>query len=262
MLNKKLKSKKHNIIITNDDGIDSPGLHAMAKALASLGNIYIIAPNEEKSAIGHSVTIHHPLRAKILKENVVSLFGTPADCIIFGVLYLLKKQKIDLIASGINLGPNLGDDVTYSGTIGAAMEGTLLKIPSIAVSLTGKKHNDFSAAISFTNKIAKYVIKNGLPEMTLLNINVPNEKVDNIKGYLLTKQGKGIYRDNIVEKVDPRGRKYFWIDGDEPRWELTDSGDTDFYAVANNYISVTPLSLNLTNYSVLETMREKINIRF
>ncbi len=207
--------------------------------------------------------MHYPLRAKIIKKNnIISIDGTPSDCIIFGVLHLFKEQKIDLIVSGINLGPNLGDDVTYSGTIGAAIEGTLLKIPSIAISLAGRKYENFSQAASFANKIAEYVLKNGLPQMTLLNINVPYKTDDNIKGYLITRQGKGIYRDNIVEKVDPRGRKYFWIDGDEPRWELQNSEDTDFYAVFNNYISITPLKLDLTNHEILESMRKQIKIKF
>ncbi|MBI5418013.1 5'/3'-nucleotidase SurE [Candidatus Poribacteria bacterium] len=256
--------KKYNIIVTNDDGIDSPGLHALAKALNSLGNVYVIAPHEEKSAIGHSVTLHHPLRAKILKNDnkLIALQGTPSDCVIFGVLHLLKEQKIDLIVSGINIGPNLGDDVTYSGTIGAAIEGTLLKIPSIAISLADRASDNFSLAASFARKISIFVIKNGLPPMTLLNINVPSQKDDNIKGYTITRQGKGIYRDNIVEKIDPRGRKYYWIDGDEPKWKNENSGDTDFYAISQNYISITPLALDLTNYSVLEPMRKNLKIKW
>lgn len=206
--------------------------------------------------------MHYPIRAKIIKSNnVITLDGTPSDCIIFGVLHFLKEKKIDLIVSGINLGPNLGDDVTYSGTIGAAIEGTLLKIPSIAISLAGRVHKNFSTAGSFAHKMADYILKNGIPPMTLLNINIPLEKDDNIKGYLITRQGRGIYRDNIVEKLDPRGKKYFWIDGDEPKWETENSEDTDFYAIANKYISVTPLKLDLTNHEILESMRKNLKIK-
>ncbi len=180
--------------------------------------------------------------------------GTPTDCISLAVNGVLPVRP-DIIVSGINKGGNLGEDVSYSGTVSAAMEGTLLNIPSIAVSLVAREKFEFKAAAAFAAKLVRYVYKKGLPKDTLLNVNVPLTK--NIKGCKITKQGKRFFSDAVVEKVDPRGKKYYWIGGDIERWEGGE--DTDFHAVTSGYISITPLHLDMTNYpSINELRRWKI----
>jgi 5'-nucleotidase len=248
---------KPTILVTNDDGINSPGLQALTKALRPLGNIFIIAPDREKSAAGHSVTFHHPLRAEKLNNRSIQIDGTPTDCVMYGILHFLKT-KPDLVASGINRGPNLGDDITYSGTVSAAMEGTLHGIPSFAISVAAYSKLQYESAARFAKIIAGLLLKKALPEETLLNVNVPNLPYEKIKGIEITKQGKRIYRDSIIEKTDPRGRHYYWIGGEEPTYE--EEAGTDFYAIAQNKISITPIHLDLTNYAAFNTIK-KWNIK-
>ncbi|MDI6784166.1 MAG: 5'/3'-nucleotidase SurE [bacterium] len=243
---------KPTILVTNDDGINSPGLHALTKALQPLGNVYIIAPDREKSAAGHSVTFHHPLRAEKLNERTIQVDGTPTDCVMYGILHFLKT-KPTLVASGINQGPNLGDDITYSGTVSAAIEGILHGIPSFAISVAAFAKPQFDSAARFAKIIAKMLLEKTLPAETLLNINVPNIPYEMIKGIEITKQGKRIYRDSIIEKVDPRGRHYYWIGGEEPTYQ--DEPGTDFSALAQNKISITPVHLDLTNYPAIATIK-------
>jgi 5'-nucleotidase len=235
---------KKLILVSNDDGIHSEGIKALARALRRVGEVYVVAPDRERSAASHSLTLHRPLRVELHGTNAYAIDGTPTDCINIAVNGILKK-KPDLVVSGINKGGNLGDDVTYSGTVSAAMEGTLLGIPSIAISLVSRGNFDFTLAARFAVRLARFVLKNGLPKDTLLNVNVP-EGVD-IKGYRVTKQGKRFYGDAVVEKVDPRGKKYYWIGGDILKWE--GGQDTDFQAVADQFISITPVHLDLTNHS-------------
>lgn len=248
---------KPTILVTNDDGINSPGLVALTKALRPLGNVFIIAPDREKSAAGHSVTFHHPLRAEKINNRAIQIDGTPTDCVMYGILHFLKT-KPDLVASGINRGPNLGDDITYSGTVSAAIEGTLHGIPSFAISVADYSKLQYQAAARFARNIAELLLKKMLPTETLLNINVPNMPYENIKGIEITKQGKRIYRDLIIEKTDPRGRLYYWIGGEEPTYK--DEPGTDFNAIAQNKISITPIHLDLTNYSAFNTIK-KWNIK-
>lgn len=242
---------KKIILVSNDDGIHSEGIKALARALKRVGDVLLVAPDRERSAASHSLTLHRPLRVERHGANVYAVDGTPTDCINIAVNGILKK-KPDLVVSGINKGGNLGDDVTYSGTVSAAMEGTLLGIPSIAISLVSRDDFDFKPAARFAAKLARFVLKKGLPKDTLLNVNVPEGS--DIKGYRVTKQGKRFYGDAVIEKVDPRGKKYYWIGGDVLRWEGGE--DTDFEAVANKFISITPVHLDMTNYASFKELHD------
>ncbi|NIS09831.1 MAG: 5'/3'-nucleotidase SurE, partial [Candidatus Dadabacteria bacterium] len=189
---------KKTILLSNDDGISSAGLNALAGALEPLGEIYIVAPDREQSASSHALSIHRPLRMDKITENSYSVDGTPTDCVNLAINGLLKGSKPDIVVSGINKGENLGDDVTYSGTVSAAMEGTLLGIPSVALSLQGRNDFDFTASCRYSALIAEYVLECGLPKDILLNVNIPNLEPDNIKGIKITRQGKRVYNDAIV----------------------------------------------------------------
>lgn len=251
------------ILVTNDDGISSPGIRALAKSLRSAGDVYVVAPETEQSAVAHALTLHRPLRFERTGRDAYFINGTPTDCVIIAVNNILPR-KPDMIISGINNGGNLGDDVTYSGTVAAAMEGTLLGIPSIAVSLVRKDNGggpraraaQYAAAADFARDLVLKVLKNGLPDDTLLNVNVPD--TERIKGVKITKQGKRVYENAVQELSDPRGRKFYWIGGGAPKWEA--GQDTDLHAVRSGYISVTPVHLDLTNYRALEHIRKKWKI--
>ncbi len=244
------KKEEKIILVSNDDGIRSDGIRALAAALRRLGVVYVVAPDRERSAASHSLTLHRPLRVANLGKRFWAVDGTPTDCISLAVGAILPVRP-HVVVSGINRGGNLGEDVSYSGTVSAAMEGTLLNIPSVAVSLAGRDTFDFSAAAGFAVKTVRHVLKNGLPKDTLLNINVP--AVKRIKGYRITMLGKRFFGDVVVEKVDPRGKKYYWIGGDMVRWE--GGKDADFHAVSKGYISITPLHLDLTNYSSIAELK-------
>ncbi len=242
------------ILVTNDDGIYSKGILVLAKALQEIGEVFIVAPDREKSAIAHSLTLHRPLRVERIKKNVYAVDGTPADCVYLGVNAILPARP-QLVVSGINKGGNLGDDVTYSGTVSAAFEGTLLGIPSFAISLVSRSHFKFHTAARFALRVARHILKKGLPKDTLLNINVPNLDEREIKSYKITQQGRWTHNGSaVVEKMDPRGKKYYWI-GEGPL-TFDQRGDTDFEAVSNSYISITPLHLDLTNYSSIHTLKK------
>ncbi len=242
------------LLVTNDDGIHSKGIHVLAKALKEVGQVFVVAPDREESAIAHSLTLHRPLRVEKIKNHFYAVDGTPADCVHLGVNVLLPKRP-DLIVAGINKGGNLGDDVTYSGTVSAAFEGTLLGIPSIAISLVSRSHFRFEPAARFAIRVARYVIKHGLPKDTLLNINVPNLREDQIRSYKITRQGRWIHNGSgVIEKTDPRGRKYYWIGSGQ--FIFDQKKDTDFEAVSNAYISVTPLHLDLTHYGSIRKLKK------
>lgn len=242
------------ILVTNDDGVHSPGIIALYRAMKDLGDAYIAAPDRERSAAGHSLTMHRPLKAEEIRERVFSINGTPTDCVTLGINKLLP-EKPSLIVSGINKGANLGDDITYSGTVSAAVEGTIFGVPSIAFSLTDARHYHFETAAFFAARLAGYVLRNSLPYDTLLNVNVPNIPKDEIRGVKLTKQGKRIYDGSIQETFDPRGEKHYWIGGGKPYWERGE--DMDIEAVQANFISLTPIHLDLTNYNALTFFKEK-----
>jgi len=245
------------ILITNDDGWSAPGIVALKNALKSIGEVSVVAPEGEQSAVGHALTLHRPLKFEKINKMEYVINGTPTDCIILGVSRLLP-QKPHLIVSGINNGGNMGDDITYSGTVAAAIEGTLLNIPSIAISLVLESPSPSRNALAlrkaakYARQLAKQVLEHGLPSDTFLNVNVPN--CAKIKGIELTRQGKRVYDNSIQEILDPRGRKHYWIGGGVPLWESGE--DTDFKAVRSGYISVTPVHLDLTNYRALKYMKE------
>lgn len=242
------------ILVTNDDGVHSQGIIALYRAMKGLGDAYIVAPDRERSAAGHSLTLHRPLKAEEIRDHVFSVNGTPTDCVTLGINKLLP-EKPSLVVSGINKGANLGDDITYSGTVSAAVEGTIFGIPSLAFSLPSAKHYYFDTASLFAEKIARYTLENSLPYDTLLNVNIPNVPKESIRGIKVTKQGKRMYDDSIQETFNPWGEKYYWIGGGTPYWER--GNDMDMEAVQNNFISVTPIHLDLTNYEALSFFREK-----
>jgi len=247
------------ILVTNDDGITSHGIRTLARSLREIGDVYVVAPLTEQSAVSHALTLHRPLRFDKLNSRTFGINGTPTDCVIIGVTKLLPARP-DVIVSGINNGGNLGDDLTYSGTVAAAIEGTLLGIPSIAISLLRngsedgfhKKPKGLSLAAEFAKQLTRLVLKKGLPKDTLLNVNIP--PLDKIKGLRFTRQGKKIYDNSIQELSDPRGRRYYWIGGGTPSWET--GKNTDFEAVENGYISVTPVHLDMTNRHALRYMKK------
>ena len=242
------------ILVSNDDGIHSEGLHALEAALKTIGEVYTVAPDREQSAVSHALTLHRPLRIEELGPRRFAVDGTPTDCVNLAVKGFLPVRP-QLVVSGINKGANLGDDITYSGTVSAAIEGSLLGIPSIAVSLvTRKKPFHFAVAAEFAAMVATEVIAQGMPKDTLLNVNVPDLPRHEIKGYRLTRQGKRRYAETIETRVDPRGRKYYWIGGDDLGFD-PDEG-TDCVAVHEGFVSVSPLHVDLTNYRALQEMHD------
>ena len=242
------------ILVTNDDGIAAEGLVALAAALEELGQVYVVAPDRERSTVGHSLTLHRPLRAERVGERRFAVNGMPADCVNLGVLGLLPAPP-SLVVSGINHGANLGDDVTYSGTVSAAMEGTLLGVPSFAVSLVKRGEGGSVEGRAFVDAarmacvIGARVLGEGLPPKTLLNVNVPYGRP---KGVRLTRLGHRIYKEKVVEEVDPRGKTYYWIGAGPPIWD--DRESTDIAAIHEGCVSVTPLGLDLTHYDALNMM--------
>ena len=236
------------ILVTNDDGIHAPGLAALAEALGELGETWVIAPEREQSACGHALTLHRPLRTAQMGERRFAVNGTPSDCVNLAVLGFLPERPA-LVASGINHGGNLGDDVTYSGTVSAAMEATLLGVPAIAVSLLDG--GDLSHAAAVARVVAMRVLVEGLPRKTLLNVNVPPEAP---RGLRITRLGHRVYSDKIVEQSDPRGRTHYWIGAGSPAWEALEG--TDMGAIHDGCVAVTPLHLDLTNHGALARMSE------
>jgi 5'-nucleotidase len=239
------------ILVTNDDGIHSPGLRVLARSLTALGRVVVVAPDRERSAVSHALTLHLPLRATQQSADWWAVDGTPTDCVNIGIHGLVKATP-QLVVSGINLGANLGDDLTYSGTVAAAMEATLMGVPALAVSLAGTSfvEADFVWAGRWAAHFATQVRDHGLPADTFLNVNVPAGRPT---GSRLTRQGKRRYGDAVVQKVDPRGRSYFWIGAGE--LALQDLEGTDAHAVQRGLVSVTPLHLDLTNYAAFERLR-------
>ncbi len=246
-----MATKKPLILVSNDDGIMSEGLRALEEALKRIGSVYVVAPDRERSASSHSLTLHRPLRVQKLSARRFAVDGTPTDCVTLAIHGGLLPGRPDVVVSGINMGGNLGEDISYSGTVSAAMEGTLLGIPSIAISLVAKRKFNFKDASLFGVRIVKHVLQKGLPKDTLINVNIPQGRV---RGYRITRQGKRIFGgDVVVEKTDPRGKKYYWIGGNMLRWEGGE--DTDFAAISKGYISITPIHLDMTNYSAMSELR-------
>ena len=250
-----------NILISNDDGIDAEGLLKLAEELKKFANVFISAPHRQQSAVGHSITIFYPLRAS---EHFIdgkffgmAVEGTPADAVKAGVLFFFKDTKFDLVVSGINHGANTAINIIYSGTVSAATEGSLLGIPSIAVSLTTFDKVDFSFSSKITARLIKEILVNRaikLNPKTLLNINIPNVKEEDIKGIIITKQGKSYWEDSLEVRADPNGRDYYWLTGHMVL--IDESTDFDVKAVRENYISITPLQYDLTDYKMVEEIKK------
>ncbi len=249
--------KKLSILVSNDDGILSDGLGALVKELRTIADVTIVAPDSQQSAVGHAITVHRPLRMREVKKDGTffgyALDGTPADCVKLATRNIMK-QKPDLVISGINHGSNTAISVIYSGTVSAATEGTILGIPSFAVSLTTFEPNaDFTYAAKFAKQLALKVVQNGLPNGTLLNVNVPAVPENEINGVVITRQGKSIWNDEFESRRDPGNKQYFWLKGELV--ELDEEEDIDQRAILNNKVSVTPIQFDLTNYIMLDTLR-------
>ena len=244
-------------LVSNDDGIYADGIKALRRALEQLGEVIVVAPDRERSASGHGITIHRPLRTKLIKYKSGSSLGyavdgTPADCVKLG-LEALVEEPPDLVISGINLGPNLGTDVLYSGTVSAAFEGIINHVPAIAVSLNTWAEPDFAHAAQFITEYIPHVLKHRPPPGVMLNINVPHGIRP--KGIRVTKLGNRRYIDVVDRRTDPRGRVYFWMAGEPENIDEHDS-ETDVNAVKEGYVSVTPVQIDVTNYQYISKLKE------
>lgn len=245
------REKNKLILVTNDDGFDAPGLAALGRAIEALGQVVVVAPDREQSASSHALTLDRPLRVQRVKEGRYRVDGTPTDCVHLAIDSLTGGQLPDLVVSGINRGLNVGDDVTYSGTVAGALEGTLLHVPSIAFSAATDKEGraDYGPAAEIARSVAGVVLRHGLEPGVLLNVNVPRQTP---RGVRLTRQGTRRYRATVVERTDPAGRPYFWIAG----LDVTPTGesDGDHQAIRQGYISITPLHANLTHEPSLDRL--------
>jgi len=242
------------VLLTNDDGVGAKGLEALREAISGMGaDVFVVAPDQDQSATSHSLTLSKPLRVHEVSKDIHSVQGTPTDCVMLAVRHMLDPRP-DLIVSGINHGPNLGDDVSYSGTVAAAIEGTMLGVLSMAVSLADWKPINFTTAADVAARIARLILRNGLPEDTYLNVNVPNLHREDIAGVEITRLGKRIYRDAVEIKTDEKGNSFLWIGGQQPSWEGGEQ--TDFRAIEAGRISITPLHLDVTNYRAMEKIRD------
>jgi len=238
------------ILVTNDDGIYSEGLRKLADACRPLGDVVIVAPDREQSAASHALTLNRPLRLLQIAEREWIVDGTPSDCVNLAILKLFKGELPDLIVSGINFGPNLGDDVTYSGTISAAFEGALLNIPSIAFSALVGEHFSFDRCAAFAGELVKHALDTHRDPRVILNVNFP---VTEFAGVRVTKLGRRVYAEGVIERLDPRGRKYYWIGGWPPVWHPGEG--TDFEAVSQGFVSITPLHLDLTHHESIPALK-------
>ena len=250
---KKELKRRLRILVSNDDGIDAPGIFRLVQELKKIGDVTVVAPDKQQSAVGHAITMNFPLRAKEFKKNGVffgyAVEGTPADSVKLAVKALLKK-KPDILVSGVNHGANTAISIIYSGTVSAATEGTILGIPSIAVSLTTYGPPDFRYAAKFARKLASLVARKGLPEGTLLNVNVPPFPEKEIKGVVMTRQGRAVWNDTFDVRRDPANKEYYWLTG-----ALADNDEGlgfDQSAIRSNFISVTPIHYDLTDYTMLD----------
>lgn len=244
------------VLITNDDGVASPGMHALARALAAVAPVAVVAPEHERSATGHAITLHKPLRARRmalpgLDAPTWATNGTPADCVVLGVLDLLP-QRPEVVVSGINAGPNLGGDLTYSGTVSGAMEGAIMGIPSIAVSVAADDAPRFDVAAEVAVRLVQFVREHGLPADVLLNVNVPNLPRERLQGIAATRQGRRRYINRLDKRRDPRGQTYYWLGGE--REPAPDDEGTDAWALQRGMVSVTPIQMNMTAAGLLEEL--------
>lgn len=246
------------VLLTNDDGVHARGLHALVRELSSVAEIYLVAPDRERSATGHSITVFEPIKAKKTvvpgTKDAWVVWGTPVDCVKLAIARLIS-EKIDLVVSGINHGPNLGTDVLYSGTVSAAAEGVIMGSPSLAVSLNSFDQNmNFDFAAKFTRRIIKAIFQLGMDNRTLLNINIPDMDPRRMSGLRISRLGVRNYDNLFEERLDPRGNTYYWLGGgviDEEQ-----EPDSDVVAIENGYISLTPIHLDLTDYGLIQQYRK------
>lgn len=252
------------VLISNDDGIHANGIQALARKLAQQYEVYVVAPDRERSATGHALTLHKPIRIEEVElpypgiTKAYAISGTPSDCVKLALNALLDV-KIDVVVSGINHGPNLGSDVLYSGTVSAALEGAIHGIPSIAVSLVNgfEKMADFSHGAEFIGSFLPVAMEMGIPAKSILNVNIPAVSLHHFAGIKVTELGTRMYTDTYERRVDPRGGVYFWLAG-----EIIDAGESaesDVEAIRNNLVSISPVHYNLTNFSALTLLREKLD---
>jgi len=244
-------AERPSILVTNDDGYASEGLHVLADALEDLGDVCIVAPAREQSAVSHALTLVNPLRLQRFGPNRYAVEGTPTDCVTLALGHVMAERPPSLVVSGINFGPNMGADVHYSGTVSAAFEGVILGVPALAVSQQLGEGFNFITAAGVAKKLAAWILEHGLPADTLLNVNVPSTRPLGIR---LTRLGARRYTEGVIRQVDPRGREIFWIGGGSPIWEATPG--TDFHEVSSGWVSVTPLHLDMTDHEFLETLRD------
>ena len=245
-----------NILITNDDGIHAPGIIALKEALEKVGDVLVVAPDTERSAVGHAITLSDPLRvSEIQKDNLFfgyAVNGTPADCVKLGIRCLSEKS-IDVVVSGINMGPNTATNIIYSGTVSAAAEAVIMGIPGLAISITSFDVPEFRYSCILAQQLTKKIIEFGLPEGTLLNVNVPPLKPNEIKDIVITRQGKGRYEESFDKRIDPNNRTYYWLTG--KRMNLDQDDDVDDVVVQHNKVSITPVRYDLTDTVMLQELQ-------
>lgn len=241
------------ILCTNDDGYLATGIGVLARAASALGSVTVVAPDREQSATSNSLTLHHPLRARRARDGAWMVDGTPTDCVILAVSELLSEHP-DVVLSGVNHGSNMGEDVLYSGTVAGAMEATVIGIPAVALSYCGEFPEELEGFEALVTEVLEGILgRDDFPEDTLLNVNLPAIPPSEVKGIRITSLGRRRYADSITRADDPSGREYFWIGGGVAEWRGT--RDSDFQAVEDGYVSVTPLHLDLTNYGLIEDIR-------
>lgn len=238
------------ILVSNDDGVEAAGLRALAEALLELGEVAVCAPDREQSATSHSLTMHLPVRARSVGERAHSVTGTPTDCVFVATQAILPRRP-DFVLSGVNHGMNMGEDVLYSGTVSAAMEATVIGIPAVALSYAGRGDVEHLEAYGelVSRLLRQLVARGGFPAETLLNVNLPPIHPSEVKGVKVTRLGRRVFSDSLTRGTDPSGRPYYWIGGGTIEWNAEEG--TDFHAVENGYVSVTPLHLDLTNHALI-----------
>jgi len=239
-----------HILVSNDDGVQAQGLEILANALQSLGKVTVVAPDRNRSGASNSLSLQNPLRVTQMKNGFYSVEGTPTDCVHLAIAGLFSHEP-DLVVSGINAGGNLGDDVFYSGTVAAAMEGRFMGVPAMAVSLVDN-HENYHTAAAAAKVIASYLIKNPLPPRTILNINIPDVAISHLNGFKITRLGTRHRSERILAELDPRGNPIYWVG--LPGMEQDAGAGTDFHAIRENTISITPLQLDLTHYRVFDEL--------
>jgi 5'-nucleotidase len=257
MADGRIELGKARILVSNDDGIASPGIKVLEGIAQGLSpDVWVVAPEQEQSAASHSLTTRRPLRMTEVAERRYAVDGTPTDCVMLAVKHLLRDRRPDLVLSGINAGGNVGEDLTYSGTVAAAMEATLLDIPAIALSqhFVDGEPIPWDTAARFAPEIIRRLTELPWPEHTLINVNFPADAADGVRGIAVTSQGKRAIADNLTERLDPRGRPYYWI-GPVPEAGVAEPG-TDLAAINQRQVSVTPIYLNLTNIPVLASLKK------